>query len=52
MQNPFYVMQTETPRIAEAFNGLIEAISSSGSLDAKTRQLIYIGIKASQGESG
>lgn len=26
MQNPFYVMQTETPRIEEAFNGLIEAI--------------------------
>ena len=51
-QNPFTVLQTEAPQIAQSFQGLIEAISSSGNLDAKTRQLIYIGIKASQGESG
>jgi Uncharacterized homolog of gamma-carboxymuconolactone decarboxylase subunit len=51
-QNPFYVMQTESPKVAQAFNGLIEAISSEGSLDAKTRQLIYIGIRASQGDTG
>jgi len=51
-QNPFTVLQTEAPQVAQAFHGLIEAISSGDHLDAKTRQLIYIGIKASQGESG
>ncbi len=51
-QNPMMLFQTEAPEVAEAFNGLIKAISAQPGLDAKTRQLIYIGIKASQGESG
>ena len=51
-QNPFVLFQQETPQVAAAFNGLIEAISALDGLDAKTRQLIYIGIKASQGDAG
>ena len=46
-QNPFAVFQKEAPEVAAAFDGLIGAISSLDGLDAKTRQLIYIGIKAS-----
>lgn len=49
-QNPFAVFKEEAPQVAEAFDGLIEAISLTGELDAKTRQLVYIGIKASQGD--
>lgn len=38
----------ESPEVAQAFGGLINALSTEGSLDDKTRQLIYIGIRASQ----
>jgi len=51
-QNPFEVFRNEAPQVAAAFDNLIGAISSQGGLDAKTRQLIYIGIKASQGDAG
>ncbi len=50
MENSYEVFKREAPTAASAFDGLIRAISESGSLDAKTRQLIYIGIKASQGD--
>jgi alkylhydroperoxidase/carboxymuconolactone decarboxylase family protein YurZ len=46
------VFQEEAPQVAASFNHLIEALSSSDGLDAKTRQLIYIGIKASEGDAG
>ncbi|MDF2942211.1 MAG: carboxymuconolactone decarboxylase [Herbinix sp.] len=49
-QNPFVVFKEEASQVADAFDGLIKAISSTDGLDAKTRQLIYIGIKASQGD--
>ena len=51
-QNPFAVFQEEAPQVAAAFDGLIGAISAQNGLDAKTRQLIYIGIKAAQGDAG
>lgn len=51
-QNPFAVFQSEAPEVAAAFDGLIGAITALDGLDAKTRQLIYIGIKASQGDAG
>lgn len=51
-QNPFLVFKSEAPQVAAAFDGLIDAVSSQDGLDAKTRQLIYIGIKASQGDAG
>ncbi|SDN13762.1 carboxymuconolactone decarboxylase family protein [Acetanaerobacterium elongatum] len=49
-KNPFEVFRQEAPQACDAFNGLIAAVSAGDGLDAKTRQLLYIGIKASQGE--
>lgn len=49
-KSPMAVFQEEAPGAAEAFQHLIRELSA-GSLDAKTRQLIYIGIKAAQGDS-
>lgn len=51
-QNPFKAFQSEAPQVAAAFDGLIDAISSQDGLDPKMRQLVYIGIKASQGDAG
>jgi alkylhydroperoxidase/carboxymuconolactone decarboxylase family protein YurZ len=34
-----------------AFNGLIQSLAMPGGLDPKTMQLVYIGIKASQGNA-
>lgn len=51
-QNPFVLFKSEAPKVAAAFDGLIDAVSSQSGLDAKTRQLIYIGIKASHGDAG
>jgi len=49
--NPLEIFQKEAPEVAEAFNGLIEALKNSSGLDAKTKQLIYIGIKSSMGDT-
>ncbi len=50
-QNPYAVFRREAPLAAETFDGLIQAVCATGGLDAKTRQLVYIGIKASQGDA-
>ena len=44
------VFNREAPDVARAFDGLIQAISKSPGLDAKTKQLIYIAIKASKAD--
>ncbi|HQL70170.1 MAG: carboxymuconolactone decarboxylase family protein [Bacteroidales bacterium] len=49
--NPLEVFQQEAPEVAGAFNGLIEALKNTTGLDAKTKQLVYIGIKASLGDT-
>lgn len=51
-QNPMEFFQNEAPDVAMAFNNLIEVLSSTKGLDPKTRQLIYIGMKAMQGDTG
>ncbi|OPX44084.1 carboxymuconolactone decarboxylase family protein [Ruminiclostridium hungatei] len=51
MKNPFDTLKQEAPQVAEAFNNLISAISNTGGLDAKTRQLVFVGIKAAQGDT-
>lgn len=48
----FEVMGKEAPQATKAFFDLIGALQSGGGLDAKTFQLIYIGIKATQGQVG
>jgi len=45
------VFKTESPDVAKAFDGLIKSICDNGVLDDRTRQLVYIGIKASQGDT-
>jgi len=49
--NPMDVFLHEAPDVAQAYNELIEALKSTTGLDAKTKQLIYIGIKSSMGDS-
>lgn len=49
--NSYSVFKEESPQVFEAFTQLIQTITTAGSLDPKTRQLIYIGIKASQGDA-
>jgi alkylhydroperoxidase/carboxymuconolactone decarboxylase family protein YurZ len=49
-KNHVAVFKTEAPGVSAAFDGVIEAICALDGLDAKTRQLVYIGIKASQGD--
>jgi alkylhydroperoxidase/carboxymuconolactone decarboxylase family protein YurZ len=47
-KNSYQVFMEEAPEAAAAFNGLIGSLQNTG-LDSKTMQLVYIGIKASQG---
>ena len=50
-KNPMDVFQEEAPEVAGAFDGLIKAIIASEGLDGKTKQLIYIAMRASQGDT-
>ena len=49
-KNPFEVFQQEAPEVFEGFNGLIRSLINTKGLDQKTKQLIYIGMKASLGD--
>jgi alkylhydroperoxidase/carboxymuconolactone decarboxylase family protein YurZ len=49
--NPLEVFQKESPEVAKAFDGLIEALKGTTGLDAKTKQLVYIGIKSALGDT-
>ena len=49
--NPLSVFHEEAPEIAAAFNGLVEALKTGNGLDEKTKNLIYIGIKAALGDT-
>jgi len=51
MKTTLNTFQQEAPEVAKAFDGLVEALKSTTGLDAKTKQLIYIGIKSSLGDS-
>jgi AhpD family alkylhydroperoxidase len=44
------LFQKEAPEIARAFNGLIMSLVASKGLDTKTKQLIYIAMKAAMGD--
>ncbi len=48
--NPMEIFQKEAPEIAAAFDGVIRSIIASKGLDEKTKQLIYIAMKAAQGD--
>ena len=49
-KNLFEVWGQEAPETMKAFMGLSDALMGMGGLDAKTWQLIYIGIQASRNE--
>ena len=49
--NPLDIFQKEAPEVAKAFDGLIEALKATNGLDPKTKQLVYIGIKAALGDT-
>ncbi len=49
--NPLEVFQKEAPEVASAFNGLVVALKNTSGLDAKTKQLVYIGIKSALGDT-
>lgn len=48
--NPLAVCEQEAPEVAKAFNQLVESLKQSNGLDAKTKQLVYIGIKSALGD--
>jgi alkylhydroperoxidase/carboxymuconolactone decarboxylase family protein YurZ len=48
--NPFEVFQKEAPEVAKGFDSLIQSLVQTKGLDGKTKQLIYIGIKATLGD--
>ena len=48
--NPMELFQKEAPEVAAAFNGLIMSLVASKGLDGKTKQLIYIAMKAATGD--
>jgi alkylhydroperoxidase/carboxymuconolactone decarboxylase family protein YurZ len=50
-ENPMEVFQREAPEVAKAFNGLIMSIVASKGLDQKTKQLVYIAMKAAMGDN-
>jgi AhpD family alkylhydroperoxidase len=49
-RSPLEIFQAEAPDVSKAFDDLIKAIVASKGLDEKTKQLIYIAIKASNGD--
>jgi alkylhydroperoxidase/carboxymuconolactone decarboxylase family protein YurZ len=51
MKSSLELFQQEAPEVAKAFDGLIESLKSTDGLDGKTKQLIYISLKASTGDS-
>lgn len=48
--NPYEVFKKEAPEVSKAFDELIKKMIDLKGLDEKTKQLIYIGIKVSQGD--
>jgi AhpD family alkylhydroperoxidase len=50
-KNLMEIFQEEAPEVAQAFGGLIQSISRMPALEPKVKQLIYIAIRASQGET-
>jgi len=48
--DPMAVFREEAPEVAKAFDGLIQSLVASKGLDEKTKQLIYIAMKAATGD--
>ncbi|MFD0766699.1 carboxymuconolactone decarboxylase family protein [Mucilaginibacter lutimaris] len=48
--NPMLLFAQEAPEVANAFDALIQSIVASKGLDTKTKQLLYIALKAAEGD--
>ena len=48
--NTMEIFHKEAPEVAAAFDGLIQSLINSTGIDEKTKQLIYIAMKASRGD--
>lgn len=44
--NPLEVFYRDAPEVSNAFDGLVQSLKDTKGLDSKSRQLVYIGIKA------
>lgn len=49
-QNPLEIFKREAPEVAAAFDGLIQSLIKTKGLDQKTKQLVYIAMKAVLGD--
>lgn len=48
--NPMLIFQQVAPKVAHAFDELIQSLVAFKGLDEKTKQLIYIAMKAAEGD--
>lgn len=48
--NPMTLFQQEAPEVSKSFDALIQSIIASGGMDEKTKQLVYIALKAAEGD--
>ena len=48
--DPMAIFREEAPEVAKAFDELIQSLVASKGLDEKTKQLIYIAMKAATGD--
>lgn len=48
--NPLSIFEQEAPDVASAYNLLIKSLIKTQGLDAKTKQLLYIGMKIVTGD--
>lgn len=51
MATPMETFAAEAPDVAAAFDRLIDALVRTDGLDARTKQIAYIAIKAAQGDA-
>lgn len=49
--NPMDAFYKEAPEVSKAFDALVEALKKTKGLDTRTKQLVYIGIKAALGDT-
>ncbi len=49
-KNGYELFQSESPKVAAAFNGLVEQLAAPSALDPKTKHLLYIGMKIVTGD--
>jgi alkylhydroperoxidase/carboxymuconolactone decarboxylase family protein YurZ len=48
--NPIELFKKESPEVFESYGGFIQSLITMKALDQKTKQLLYIGMKAVSGD--